>query len=96
MSPRDPAGPVLWLARFNPDKGPDLAIEACREAGLPLVLAGKANEMGEERYLDEVIRPILGDGMRLVVNGDRPVPSACCARPAASSCRSAGRSRSEW
>ena len=64
-------GPVLWLARFNPDKGPDLAIEACRAAGLPLVLAGKANEMGEERYLDEVIRPMLGDGVRLVVNGDR-------------------------
>ena len=27
-------GPVLWLGRFDPDKGPDLAIEACRKAGL--------------------------------------------------------------
>jgi glycosyltransferase involved in cell wall biosynthesis len=67
----NPDGPVLWLARFSPDKGPDLAIEACRAAGLPLVLAGKANEMAEERYLDGVIRPMVGDGVRLVVNGDR-------------------------
>jgi glycosyltransferase involved in cell wall biosynthesis len=67
----NPDGPVLWLARFNPDKGPDLAIEACRAAGLPLVLAGKANELNEERYLDNVIRPMIGDGVELVVNGER-------------------------
>ncbi|NJC73634.1 glycosyltransferase family 4 protein [Planosporangium thailandense] len=64
-------GPVLWLARFSPDKGPDLAIEACRKAGLPLVLAGKCNEPGEKRYLDEVILPMLGEDIELVVNGDR-------------------------
>jgi glycosyltransferase involved in cell wall biosynthesis len=64
-------GPVIWLARFSPDKGPDLAIQACREAGLPLVLAGKCNEMSERRYLDDVIRPMLGDDVELVVNGDR-------------------------
>src|SRR5262245_9537975 len=53
-------GPVLWLGRFDPDKGPDLAIEACRKADLPLVLAGKANQQSEWRYLDDVIRPMLG------------------------------------
>jgi glycosyltransferase involved in cell wall biosynthesis len=61
-------GPVLWLARFSPDKGPDLAIEACREAGLPLVLAGKATEPDEQRYLDEVIKPMLHPGVRLLTN----------------------------
>ena len=66
-----PDGPVLWLARFCPDKGPDLAIQACRAAGLPLVLAGKCNEPGEHRYLDEVIRPMLGDDIRLLLNADR-------------------------
>jgi glycosyltransferase involved in cell wall biosynthesis len=66
-----PDGPVLWLARFNPDKGPDLAIQACRRAGLPLVLAGKCNEPEEQRYLDEVIRPMLGPDVRLVLNADR-------------------------
>jgi glycosyltransferase involved in cell wall biosynthesis len=72
VAARSSDGPVLWLARFSPDKGPDLAITACREAGLPLVLAGKCNESSERRYLDEVIRPMLGDDVELVVNGDRP------------------------
>src|SRR2546430_2469353 len=43
-----PDGPVLWLARFTPDKGPDLAVQACQAAGVPLVLAGKCNEPEEE------------------------------------------------
>jgi len=63
--------PVLWLARFTADKGPDLAIEACRAAVLPLVLAGKCNEKSERRYLAEVIEPQLHDGVRLVVNAER-------------------------
>jgi glycosyltransferase involved in cell wall biosynthesis len=67
-----PDGPVVWLARFSPDKGPDLAIRACRAAGLPLVLAGKCGEPSEKRYLDEVVRPMLGSDVELIVNGDRP------------------------
>jgi glycosyltransferase involved in cell wall biosynthesis len=64
-------GPVLWLGRFDPDKGPDLAIEACRKADLPLVLAGKANQRDEWRYLDEVVKPMLGPDVELVLNADR-------------------------
>lgn len=64
-------GPVLWLGRFDPDKGPDLAIESCRKAGLPLVLAGKCNQPSEHRYLEEVIRPQLGPDVELVVNANR-------------------------
>jgi glycosyltransferase involved in cell wall biosynthesis len=64
-------GPVLWLGRFDPDKGPDLAIEACRKAGLSLVLAGKCNQKDEWRYLDEVITPLLGPDVELIVNGQR-------------------------
>jgi glycosyltransferase involved in cell wall biosynthesis len=66
------AGPVLWLARMCPEKGPDLAIHACRAAGLPLVLAGKCTEPAERRYLDTVVRPLLGDDVDLVLNADRP------------------------
>jgi glycosyltransferase involved in cell wall biosynthesis len=66
-----PDGPVLWLGRFSPDKGPDLAIESCRAAGLPLVLAGKCVEASEKRYLDEVIRPMLGSDVELIVNAGR-------------------------
>lgn len=64
-------GPVLWLGRFDPEKGPDLAIEACRKANLPLVLAGKCNQQSEWRYLDEVIKPQLGPDVELVLNADR-------------------------
>jgi len=65
------SGPVLWLGRFDPEKGPDLAIEACRKADLPLVLAGKANQQSEWQYLDEVIKPMLGSDVELVLNADR-------------------------
>ncbi|MBU8856845.1 glycosyltransferase family 4 protein [Micromonospora sp. WMMB482] len=65
------AGPVLWLARFSPDKGPDVAIAACRAAGLPLTLAGKCNEPAERHYLEQVVRPLLGDDVTPVVNADR-------------------------
>ncbi|MEV6346182.1 glycosyltransferase family 4 protein [Actinoplanes sp. NPDC051851] len=66
-----PDGPVLWLARFNAEKGPDLAIEACRAAKLPLVLAGKCNEPAERRYLHDVIDPMLGPDVDLVLDPDR-------------------------
>ncbi|GAB3157203.1 glycosyltransferase family 4 protein [Micromonospora sonneratiae] len=64
-------GPVLWLARFSEDKGPDLAIRACREAGLPLVLAGKCSESSERDYLTEVIEPMLGPDVTLLRDPDR-------------------------
>ncbi|MEH1168596.1 glycosyltransferase family 4 protein [Micromonospora sp. CPCC 205539] len=64
-------GPVLWLARFSPDKGPDIAIQACRAAGLPLLLAGKCNEPAERRYYEQVVEPLLGDDVTVVLNADR-------------------------
>ncbi|WP_091290803.1 glycosyltransferase family 4 protein [Micromonospora halophytica] len=64
-------GPVLWLARFSPDKGPDLAIRACRAAGLPLTLAGKCNEPAERRYYAEVVEPMLDSDVTVVMNADR-------------------------
>ncbi|MGC1215801.1 MAG: glycosyltransferase family 4 protein [Micromonospora sp.] len=64
-------GPVLWLARFSPDKGPDLAIRACRAAGLPLTLAGKCNEPAERRYFERVVEPLLDEDVTLVLNADR-------------------------
>jgi glycosyltransferase involved in cell wall biosynthesis len=64
-------GPVLWLARFTPEKGADLAIEACRAAGLPLVLAGKCSEPAEIAYFEETIEPMLGDDVEVVSDADR-------------------------
>jgi len=65
------AGPAMWLARFNADKGPAIAIAACRAAGVPLVLAGKCNERAEHRYLSEVVRPMVDGNVELMINPDR-------------------------
>jgi glycosyltransferase involved in cell wall biosynthesis len=68
-------GPVLWLARFCPDKAPEVAINASRRAGLPVVLAGKCQEPIEQQHLAEVVKPMVGPDVRLVVNGDRQLTS---------------------
>jgi glycosyltransferase involved in cell wall biosynthesis len=51
---------VLWLGRMSPEKAAHIAIDTAREAGRPLVLAGKCNEPAEKRYFNEEVRPRLG------------------------------------
>jgi glycosyltransferase involved in cell wall biosynthesis len=51
---------VLFMNRFNPDKGPDLAIRAAREAGQRLVLAGTCVTSSDQQFFDEAVRPLLG------------------------------------
>jgi len=51
---------VLWLGRFNKDKGAHLAIDAARTAGRRILLAGKLTEKVERDYFDEYVRPRLG------------------------------------
>lgn len=54
------AGPggdtAVWFGRIVPEKGPHLAIDAARAAGLPLVLAGRN---GDQRYFRTEIEPRL-------------------------------------
>jgi glycosyltransferase involved in cell wall biosynthesis len=57
---------VLWMGRFTADKGPELAIDAARAAGAPIVLAGKCSEPAEQEFFDAEIAPRLGDGVRYV------------------------------
>jgi glycosyltransferase involved in cell wall biosynthesis len=51
---------ALFLGRFHPDKAPHLAIEAAREARLPIVLAGKCSEPAERAYFSREVAPRLG------------------------------------
>ncbi|HEX6262232.1 MAG TPA: glycosyltransferase family 4 protein [Actinomycetota bacterium] len=51
---------ALFLGRMSPEKAPHLAIEACREAGQPLVLAAKCREPDEIEYFEAEVRPRLG------------------------------------
>jgi glycosyltransferase involved in cell wall biosynthesis len=52
---------LLFVGRFNDDKGPHVAIDAARAAGRQILLAGKVNEPAEEEYFEREIRPRLGD-----------------------------------
>jgi glycosyltransferase involved in cell wall biosynthesis len=61
---------VLFLGRFSPDKGAHLAIDAAREAGRPILLAGKLQEPAELAYFRAEIEPRLGEDARFVGEAD--------------------------
>lgn len=48
---------AVWMGRLVPEKGPHLAIDAARAAGLPLVFAGPRSDPA---YWDAAIAPRLG------------------------------------
>jgi glycosyltransferase involved in cell wall biosynthesis len=51
---------LLFLGRLNPEKGCHRAIAVAMELGLPLKIAGKKREPGEEQYFDEFVAPHVG------------------------------------
>ena len=60
---------ALWFGRLVPDKGAHLAIDAARQAGIHLRLAGQAHD---ERYFKEQIQPRLGPGVEYLGHLQRP------------------------
>jgi glycosyltransferase involved in cell wall biosynthesis len=52
---------LVYIGRANPDKGPTIAIEVARRAGLPLAMVVKKNEPFERSYWDEIVAPALND-----------------------------------
>ena len=54
---------AVWFGRLVPEKGAHLAIDACRAAGIPLVLAGRN---GDHHYVRDEIAPRLGDGVEWI------------------------------
>jgi len=52
---------ALFLGRYAPYKGPDLALQAAHAANIPLVLAAKMNEAPEKEYFNTAVRPLLTD-----------------------------------
>jgi hypothetical protein len=48
---------------MNPQKSPHLAFDACRQAGIDLVMAAKCNEPAEIDYFNAEINPWLGPGV---------------------------------
>jgi glycosyltransferase involved in cell wall biosynthesis len=57
---------LLWIGRFNDDKGPNRAIAAAKEAGMPLVLAGPVQPGQEEFFANEVEPHLDGEQIRYI------------------------------
>jgi glycosyltransferase involved in cell wall biosynthesis len=51
---------AVFLGRMHPTKGAHIAIKAAREAGIPLILAGKCTELVERLYFESEVKPLLG------------------------------------
>lgn len=60
---------ALWFGRLVPDKGAHLAIDAARQAGITLRLAGQAVD---EVYFKQQIQPRLGPGVEYIGHLQRP------------------------
>jgi glycosyltransferase involved in cell wall biosynthesis len=52
---------LVYMGRSNPDKGPGLAVEVARRAGVPLKMIVKKSERFEQDYWDNVVAPQLTD-----------------------------------
>jgi glycosyltransferase involved in cell wall biosynthesis len=50
---------LLFVGRASADKGPEVAVEVAKRAGLPLVMAIKVNEPLEVEYFETMIEPAL-------------------------------------
>lgn len=68
FEPRLEAGRYLaFLGRMGPDKNPLDAIRIARGAGMPIILAGQAQEAKEESYFEREIRPLIdGESVRYI------------------------------
>jgi len=56
---------LVYIGRANPDKGPTVAIEVARRAGLPLAMIVKKDEPFERSYWDEIVAPMLSDDVEV-------------------------------
>ena len=57
---RPDRGYLAFLGRISPEKGPDLAIQVARQAGIPLRIAAKV-DAADRVYFESTIRPLLDD-----------------------------------
>jgi glycosyltransferase involved in cell wall biosynthesis len=54
---------LVWFGRIVPEKAPHLAVAVARALGRRLTIAGR---VGDRAYADEVLGPLLGDGVTVV------------------------------
>lgn len=70
---------VLFLGRIAEEKGVHLAIDAAREAGVPITIAGRCNSPAEEPYFEREVRPRLGEDAVWVGEADNRTKQALLA-----------------
>ena len=64
-------GYLLWIGRMCFEKGPDRAIEVARQAGLPILLAGKMHTPDERAYFAARVAPHLNRNVSFVGEADK-------------------------
>lgn len=74
---------LVYIGRANPDKGPALAVEVARRAGMPLAMIVKRNEPFERAYWDEMVAPQLNDEVEVYENVDHATKVDLLARATA-------------
>jgi glycosyltransferase involved in cell wall biosynthesis len=57
---------LLFVGRTNPDKGPEVAVEVARRAGLRLVMVVKRAEPEERDHWDRSVVPLLNDDVEVL------------------------------
>ncbi len=71
---------VAFLGRMAPCKGPHLAIEAARRAGIRLKLAGEVQPMFRDYWEREVVPRIDGDAVEYIGEADHELKNALLSR----------------
>jgi glycosyltransferase involved in cell wall biosynthesis len=57
---------LVFVGRVNADKAPEVAVEIARAAGLPLTMMVKRSEPEEWSYWNDVVAPLLHDGVEVL------------------------------
>jgi glycosyltransferase involved in cell wall biosynthesis len=83
--PTPPArdAPLLFLGRMSEDKGVHRAIAIARAAGRQLLVISKMREQAEREYYDDVVRPLLGPDVELLIEPSVETRLAALAHAAA-------------
>lgn len=76
-------GFLVYLGRANPDKGPALAVEVAKRAGLPLKMMVKRSEPFEREYWENVVAPELTDEIEVYENVPHDVKTDLLGRASA-------------
>jgi glycosyltransferase involved in cell wall biosynthesis len=73
---------LMFIGRTHPDKGPLRAVDAAKEAGLPLVMAIKAADPTEREHWENDVKPVLPEGTEVMseISHDRKVDLMARAR----------------